>query len=188
MGLLTYRKKLYEYTIYFTPLTQDTTEEVIKFFGNRIRDGKLCLGVNEKYISDNIKGNKSIAYIKVNERGYDDYATASLKSINWCQLSTPQIFVMTLCRSGSHKSTVSPVGALFKLSEIIAKNMGEKFIYLFPQQGEGVEKLIEIYKGYGFRPNSCNIPGEYPMRKKISGHFSNRSKRYFGTRKRRRSS
>jgi hypothetical protein len=187
-GIVKYRQSRYEYTIYYLPFSSETAKEVIQFFGNRYRDGKLCLDVDESYISENIQGNKSIAYIKVNEQGYDDYATASLKVINWCHHPTPQVFVMALCRSGSQKSQGSPVGALFKLSERIAHRLGEKYIYLFPQQGDGVQKLIEIYKGYGFMPTACHLPGEYPMRKRIHRSTKGSKRQSGGTRKKRRSS
>jgi hypothetical protein len=168
-GAVKYRKKIYDYTIYFMPLTPETESEVIQFFGNRFRDGKRCLGVDENYIENNIRNNSSVAYIKVNERGFDDYATASLKMINWCVNgpAPPQAFIMALCRTGSQKSLYSPILILFKLLEQLTIQQYKKsHLYLFPQKGDGMQKLIEIYRNYGFSPTECILPGEYVLRKK----------------------
>lgn len=170
-GSINYKRKTYDYTVYYMPLSPKVVNEVIHFFGNRFREGKRCLEVDEKYIQDNILYNDSIAYIKVHERGYDDYATASLKLSNWCSenSSTEEVFVMALCRSGNQKSKYSPVNILFKLSEQIAHKLKKKHIYLFAQKGEGQSRLIEIYKNYGFEPIHClRIPSEFSLRKKIN--------------------
>jgi len=153
-------------------MTPKDKKEVIHFFGNRYHNGAKCFDIDESYISENIEEMSTYAYIRVNEVGYDDHATAFIYIKNWCHQPTPQVFIMTLCRSGSQRSKYSPVNILFELSESIARALNQKYIYLFPERGDGFQKLIEVYKGYGFHPTSdCYLTdeykNEYPMRRKI---------------------
>ena len=99
-GVIEYKNKKYQYTVYFTPLSPDEADDVIHFFGNRFHKGERCFNIEESYIVDTLTEKENYAYIRVNEVGHDDHATAIIYFADWCKKSKKQVFVMTLCRSG----------------------------------------------------------------------------------------
>jgi len=96
---------IYEYTLYFLPLTEDKlVDEIATFFGNRVVKGESCLGITEEIVKRNIFTNNLSAFIIVHERGTHDYASASLQLFNWCLpgdngLPNIQVFLNDLCRT-----------------------------------------------------------------------------------------
>ena len=165
---LLYQNKKYLYTVYSAPLGE-YRDEIIHIFGNRWLNGKKCLGIDEEYSKYIIDNGYSSIFIVVHEENTEDYASASLSIKPRC-FDDPetQIFVMELCRHGTKTSETSPVKVLFKVVEKIAKKLDKKYIYLNPQPGEGINKLIDIYKNYGFKKTLCPLVENYTMRKRVS--------------------
>jgi hypothetical protein len=161
-------KKVYLYSIYSFPL-KEYRDEAIKLFDNRWRNGERCFGVDENYAKEIMDGNYSSYFIIVHEKNTEDYASATIKIGDHCQIDDKtQAFIFNLCRHGTKTSVVSPVKVLF---DVIGKHIYKskiKYLYLNPQPGEGINTLIDIYKKYGFRKTYCPKNKHYTMRKKIT--------------------
>ena len=161
-------KTSFLYTIYSSPLDEER-EEVFGIFNNRWRNGERCFGMGEDYAKHIVYSGHSSIFIVVHEKDTEDYASATINIKNHCKMNKDnQAFIMDLCRHGIKSSTLSPVNVLF---DIIGQFLLQKFkiqkLYLNPQPGKGMDKLIEVYQKYGFRKAKCPGNKYFTMRKKI---------------------
>lgn len=172
-------KKIYTYCIYSFPL-KEYRDEIISLLDNRWRNGKRCFDVDENYAKEIIDGGNNSHFIIINEKNTEDYASATLGVGDYCGNKKIQAFIFNLCRYGSKTSIVSPVKVLF---DVIGKHILQEYklkikhLYLNPQPGEGIDKLIKIYKIYGFRKTDCPKNRHYTMRKKITTRKKSFSKK-----------
>jgi len=161
-------QKTYLYTIYLSP--KEDREEIVRIFGNRWQNGKRCLGVDEEATKNEIDNTSGSVYIVVHEKNTEDYATASMNVEDLCfKKNYAQAWIWQLCRHGEKTSVISPVKVLFEIvGQFVLQKFKNRYLYLNPQPGEGIEKLKGIYQKYGFTETYCPEYDLYTMRKKIS--------------------
>ena len=165
----------FECTIYPNPHNKLSSEinKIIKIFGNRLQNGKSCLGITEDSVRKDINNKVYTALIFVKNTLYNDSATCSLQYYNWCdeKSSDKSIWINDLCRvKETGKKLISPVRALLKFIEDFSKSKGVKDNYLLVKKNKNsTTKLLEVYAGYEFfRNDSCFVDGYIAMKKSFS--------------------
>jgi len=156
-GVLEYQGKNFEYELYILPLHEEDKEEVIRKFGNRIRNGSVCLDLTEERVRENIENENNSGFAIVKEVGTQDVGSGSLQIYNWCNekkgKSAAQLWIHDVCRiiePGTPKSIISPIKVLFHLFEQLAiYNLNKRSIHLMVEESEK-NVLVPIYQSYGF--------------------------------------
>jgi hypothetical protein len=158
-------QKTYLYTIYISP--EEHRDEIVRIFGNRWNNGKKCFGMNEKDVEYSI--NRLSIYIVVHEKNTNDYASSYMTIEDRCfHKDKAQVWIWALCRHGEKSSVISPVKVMFDvIGEFVLQKLNKNYLYLFPEPGEGIEKLKSIYRNYGFVETYCPDAREYAMAKKL---------------------
>ena len=159
-GTILFEGLSFDYDILFTPLNKHTKgyDYVVKNISKRIRNGKPCLGLDEKTISSYLDRKITSAYGFVRETGKDDEASGAIQIYNWCSeepstMSTSQVWIGDLCRysPSKYKSSVSPTKILiFLFEQLTADNTPINKINLMVDKKER-DPLERIYKSYGFK-------------------------------------
>jgi len=172
----------FNYEIYLLPIIGDDQEKVerdlIKRLGNRMQKGKHCLDIDESTVEQNIENEEYSAIVFVENKNHDDIASGTLQYYDWCEEGKNQLWINDLCRLTTSKQSVSPIKALLKVFENLAKKYAKRLNYVHlmvdNEDEEGSKVLIEIYKKYGFdivTKNKCAMDdpdNEYTlMRKRI---------------------
>jgi len=148
----------FKYEIYLLPILGDDEEkvegELIKRMGNRMQKGKHCLDIDEEVVEQNIENDEYSAIVFIENKNHDDVASGTLQYYDWCGEGKKQIWINDLCRITTSKQTASPIKALLKVFEIVAKKYAKRLNYVHlmvdNEDVEGSKVLIEIYKKYGF--------------------------------------
>jgi hypothetical protein len=148
----------FKYEIYLLPIIGDDQEkvekELIKRMGNRMQKGKHCLDIDEEIVERNIENEDYSAIVFVENKNHDDVASGTLQYYDWCEQGKNQLWINDLCRLTTSKQSVSPIKALLKVFEIVAKKYTKRLSYIHlmvdNEDEEGSKVLIEIYKKYGF--------------------------------------
>ena len=158
-------QKTYLYTIYLSP--EEHREEIVRIFGNRWNNEKRCFNMGEKDIENDI--NRLYIFIVVHEKNTEDYASSYMSIEDRCfREDRAQVWIWALCRHGVKSSIVSPVKVLFDVvGQYALQKLKKNYLYLFPEPGEGIEKLKSVYRNYGFSETYCPYAQEYAMAKKI---------------------
>ena len=164
-GFVKYQK-IYLYTVYLSP--QDHREEIVRIFGNRWHNEKRCFNMSEKDVENDI--NRLYIFIVVHEKNTQDYASSYMSIEDRCfHKDTAQAWIWALCRHGTKSSILSPVKVMFDvIGQFVLQRLKKNYLYLFPEPGEGIEKLKNIYRNYGFSETYCPDAKEYTMSKKIT--------------------
>lgn len=168
-GTINYKGLDYNYTIYVTPLINQTEkDEIVSYFGNRTYKGKLCLDTTETIISDTIDNEDVSAFFIVRVDGVDNVASGSLQIYNWCKTKKGynDVWINDVCKIASDDvilqektnpgSTGSPVDVMFMLMEqLVSQNLGKSYIKLFventPANPSNAAFLVPRYEKIGFK-------------------------------------
>jgi len=192
---------LFSYEIFLLPIIGKKPKEInaihkylIKKIGTRLKDGKSCLDITEKVVTDGIKSKNysAFGFIKnlTDENEWLDEASGTMQYFDWCKNGDgPQVWVNDLCRitepiSGSiskKKPGISPLKALLTIFEEVAhKSLGSSLthLYLLVADHEPERSILPgIYNKYGFSVvdiNNCEFANHIVMRKMM--HVNVKSK------------
>jgi hypothetical protein len=188
VGELALQGEEFEYEIFFLPIigaSKDTTEKMlIARFGNRIQNGQRCLDIDEALVTENIENDEYSAIVFVKNKNYDDAASGTMQSYDWCEKGTPQIWINDLCRIATQKRGVSPTKALLQVFETIVTKYvkGTRDIRLMVDKHnmEEANVLTTIYSKYGYSivdQRECGIDEYFIMKKSIGLRGGGRTKR-----------
>ncbi|NDH69131.1 MAG: hypothetical protein EBY22_14775, partial [Gammaproteobacteria bacterium] len=151
-------------TLWLNPqgLSELEQEQISKEYGDRQRiykdeTGKpilkTCLGLSESEVLQHVKDGDytAVGIVKntsMTEGTYDE-GSGSLQYYDWCESSTPQLWVNDLCRITNAKHERSPVHILLKVFEALAREKHIMFLYLSVDNEATVDhnpaKLIAHY-------------------------------------------
>jgi hypothetical protein len=173
----------FTYEVYLFPIVEESDntikESLIKRIGNRIKDGKICLDIDETIVRRNIDNNdySAMAFVKnISDPDSHDEASGTIQYFDWCQEGKPQLWLCDLCRitGGKEKPAVSPLKALMCVFENVCikllKNK-QKYLNLMVETGKtDTDILVSIYKKYGFKiiKSGCVVEDTIAMRRPIS--------------------
>jgi hypothetical protein len=165
----------FECTMYPNPHNKSASEinQIVEIFGNRLQNGKSCLGITEDSVRKDINNKVYTALIFVKNNLHNDSATCSLQYYNWCDENSSEksIWINDLCRvKETGKKLISPVRALLQTVEDFSKSKGITENYLLVEKDKnGTSKLLEVYGGYKFIKNDdCAVNGYIAMKKSFS--------------------
>jgi hypothetical protein len=185
----------FKYKAYLLPIIgddddkiMDVENELVKQLGNRMQNGKHCLDIDETIVSDNIDNDEYSVIVFVENKHHNDVASGTIQYYDWCENGKKQLWINDLCRIATNKQKVSPLKALLKVCEKLAKKYIKKsdYIYLMVDNEDqtGAPVLIDIYKKYGFdivTKNECAMDDpddEYTlMRKQIKKRLTSKTKK-----------
>jgi hypothetical protein len=172
----------FSYELFLFPIVEESDsaikESLIKRIGNRIKDGKICLDIDETIVRRNIDNNdySAMAFVKnISDPDSQDEASGTIQYFDWCQEGKPQLWLCDLCRitGGKEKPAVSPLKALMRAFEDVCikllKNK-QKYLYLMVEEGNHeTDILVSIYKKYGFEivNSGCVVENTIVMRRSI---------------------
>jgi hypothetical protein len=183
----------FEYEVYFPRNSHDINEkdEIARRLGSRIKNGAVCLGLDETLARTHITNNEYVAVGFIKNKHHDDVASGTLQYFDWCDHRRPeaekrgkQIWINDLCRiTKGNKPDQSPVKALLQLFETVTRvhlKLGLSYIHLMVENKDvssNISKdasiLVNIYKKYGFAvvsPSECHVQDKYIIMKKRIGH------------------
>ena len=153
-------------------------QHLLKLFSNNIKDGKPCLDITDYSFINNIVRREYLAYIYIKNKDHNDYAIGALQYTNWCtdddddDKAPKQLWIHALCRiqdpqikkNNPSIKLKSPLSVLFDVVRdfSIKYSITENYLLVDNYAKTGADKLLEIYKNYGFkRDASCNIIPNY---------------------------
>jgi hypothetical protein len=179
----------YDYTIYITPLTNESeSDDIINYFGNRTYKGKLCLDIDEEGIKESIDNDEVSAFFIVKVAGINNVASGSLQIYDWCKTRKGfDVWINDVCKISSDDviarekttpgSTGAPVDIMFILMEqLVVQNLGKRNIKLFVEnEPTNAKFLVPRYQKMGFQIDSiCNkkFKDDIVMEKQINPDIS----------------
>lgn len=176
-GFFQYDQTEYKYTFYLVPIVRKLPKteerEIINYFGNRLRKGKICLDVDETTVRYYLDNDLVSAFVMVKPRNVNNIASGTIQIINRCHISAPSpdnieyadIWVNDICRiSQTGKEGGEPLKALFFLIEQLAiQNLGKSNIKLYiDRDPSNVSFLKPTYEQIGFHLNVDDNPSMCP--------------------------
>jgi len=183
----------FEYEVYFPRVSHDVQEkdEIARRLGSRMKNGAVCLGLDETLVRKHITNNEYVAVGFIKNKHHDDVASGTLQHFDWCTHTRSdagkrgkQIWINDLCRiTKDEKPDQSPVKALLQLFETVTRvylKLGLSYIHLMVKNQEIKSKisneasiLVNIYKKYGFSvvsPSECYVQDKYIIMRKRIGY------------------
>ena len=180
----------YKYTIYLVPIVREVStkeqNEIIRFFGNRKFQDKICLDVDEDEVRYYLFYNLVSAFIIVQPIGINNIASGTLQIYNRClatnetqnqshdhdhdqiqkDISNSDVWINDICRISGQglENAGQPLKAMFFLIEqLTVQNLGKHNIKLYIERTEvGYTKLKPKYISLGFTNNHDNNPNICP--------------------------
>lgn len=155
----------YEYVLYVPDFNANLRKEISDYFGNRMQNGKPCLGVTKADVEEYIDKNIVSAYIIVNQKGNDEKASGTMQVTDHCidsknqSLTRAYAWINDLCKiEGTTGVKTKAVGALmYFMEQLTVQNLEKPEIYLFVD-GKDIDNklgLMNLYsKKYGFIENA----------------------------------
>ena len=150
---------VYNYDFYYLPLGPELLEELATRVAARRQKNapnKSCLGITKAVIKKYNIGPVVHMYGFIWDPAFpEDEASGAI------QIGYDGVYITDLCRNFTENRTSgpSPVKVLMgKFDDIVKNELGQPKVRLMvlikenDQPKEGSDKLIEIYKGYGFEP------------------------------------
>jgi len=188
-GIINHQGFDYDYTIYITPLTNESeSNDIINYFGNRTYKGKLCLDIDEEGIKESIDNDEVSAFFIVKVAGINNVASGSLQIYDWCKTRKGfDVWINDVCKISSDDviarekttpgSTGAPVDVMFILMEqLVVQNLGKRNIKLFVEnEPTNAKFLVPRYQKMGFQIDSiCNkkFKDDIVMEKQINPDIS----------------
>jgi len=175
-GTFQYDEMEYKYTFYLVPiirkLPKTEEREIISYFGNRLRKGKICLDVDETTVRYYLDNNLVSAFLMVQPLGINNIASGTIQIINRCHTSSPSphnieyadVWANDICRISQNGDEGKPFKALFFLIEQLAvQNLGKTNIKLYiDRDPSNVTFLKPTYERIGFDLNVDDTPSMCP--------------------------
>lgn len=167
-GKFIFNSTEYVYTLYLIPIIRDIPKneqnEIINYFGNRMRDGKICLDVDEDTISYYLYYGYVSAFVMVQPLGINNIASGTLQIYNRCYLSSSDseeenkadVWINDVCRISDNGNEGNPLkGMFFLMEQLVVQNLGKNNIKLFIEPHEKNKSMLKpIYESHGFILNN----------------------------------
>ena len=158
----------FEVELFYSPqnLPEKLQDELADRIGGRLISGKPCLEITKNNAAFSIENEDySVIGFAKNVKNIrpmsDDEASGTLQLYKWCNDdSPPELWLNDLCRitslKGKDKPETSPLQALLKVFESVARVAKLKYMYLMVENKEPERTILpEVYKKYGFRITTC---------------------------------
>ena len=175
-GTFQYDGMEYKYTFYLVPITRKLPKreerEIISYFGNRMRKGKICLEVDEETIRYYLDNDLVSAFLMVQPVGINNIASGTMQIVNRCYKSSlspdnieyADVWTNDICRISENGAGGDPLKALFFLMEQLAiQNLRKTKIKLYIDRDlSNVSFLKPTYEKIGFDLNVDDNPSMCP--------------------------